>query len=378
MFKKVSKLLSYVVLLLIVLLTSSSGFIITDKLHQDYIFKNIERIKKLDKPKPLVKIAIINSYSPNHPCTMPQVEGLLDFLYQYRKVFDYDIRAFYLRTKTVNIKPDQMDNVARKAIHFVNEFKPDIVVTTDDNAARLVGIPISLKYTVVSSGVNRPAYDYIHSYGLHAKTNKIIFVQEQIRLDSFFNLLKESHTFIDEAYIFVEPDSMMTVTGYYMLKNYLNELRAKVPSVHIVHISTTSQLRTFLKDLEVKKRFNNILLVVAAQRIYNDKGQLVPKTEYLNILRKYNHSFLELGANPQFCKYGLAVCEAPSFRSMGNISGAIVVDYLIKKYYYPEEKLPDYCTWTTGINVLAVNEKRLRQLGYYNLVGNAKLINIMY
>jgi len=372
-----SRFLLLLLLVFVAIFTSASGFNVTHKLREIYIYDNINKIKQLNKPKPTVKIAIINSYSPNHPCTTPQVDGFIRFLRKYKEIFNYDIQSFYLRTKTVNTTQTQMDEAARRAIRFVSRFKPDIVYTTDDNAARLVGIPLSLKYTVISSGVNRPAYSYIHDYNLTPQSNKIIFVQELIRLDSFFNLLKESKIFISKAYILVEPDDMMSTTGYYMLQNYLNELRAKIPQVEIVRIRTAEQLRQFLIEASEQHKYQNVMLIIAAQRIYDDTGKLRPKTYYLKILKHYNTRFLELGGNPQFCKLGLAVCEAPSFSSMGKIAGVIAIDFLVKKYY-KVGKQETYCSWTNGINVLAINEKRIRELGYTTLINNAKLLNIIY
>jgi len=329
--------------------------------------KKLNKISKINDPNNNViidaTIVIVNSYNINHPCSAPQDEGFRTELLKYKNI-NARIIMYDLYTKTKNITQLDQERIASITIEKIKRLNPDVVYTTDDNAFKLVGIPLSKKYVVVASGLNKFPEKYISEYKLDKNKNHIYFVSETVRLDLLWNVLEKSHTLISKVYIISEDSRHSSVTNYYMTKNYINEIKGRM-DYDIIYVTYVSEFRKIILDLNKKK---NVLVILSLQRLIDDNGNYINKLDIVKELLKTNYTNLELGGNFVFCKEGVAICVMPDFWSMGKISANISAKYILNKYFNANFQIPANLSVIIPPNKITVNKERLDQLGYGNIL----------
>ncbi len=109
--------------------------------------------------KTLPKILAVYSYHAEYPWQKALHEGISDTL--EKKAI---LETFYMDTKRNNSE-EHKANIGKKALQKVYEFKPQIVLTTDDNAQEYLGKYLvgEKEISIVFSGMNAEpqAYNYI-------------------------------------------------------------------------------------------------------------------------------------------------------------------------------------------------------------------------
>lgn len=145
--------------------------------------------------KKTLKIFIVQSYEDDHVCGIPQEAGIRAALDEYfgKRV---EIRAHYMKTKTLNSTPARMRADAIGVLRKIKEFAPHLVFTLDDNACREVGLKLIDKpFPVVFSGINeQPQYYNRIARFLDPQSRpikNITGVYEKLHLQSALNVMQE-------------------------------------------------------------------------------------------------------------------------------------------------------------------------------------------
>jgi hypothetical protein len=82
-----------------------------------------------------IRAYIVHSYERDHVCGVPQGEGVERVLKE--KFGDrLLIKKHFMNTKTINGTPAKMKDDAQQVLQNIDQFKPSIVFTIDDNAFR--------------------------------------------------------------------------------------------------------------------------------------------------------------------------------------------------------------------------------------------------
>ncbi len=103
------------------------------------------------------KIFIVHSYEAENVCGQPQEGGILEGLAEqgFTEGNNLLVKRFYMDTKRVHTTPEQIAAQGRAALAAIKKMQPDVVVTLDDNAARMVMLPlVDSEVPVVFSGIN--------------------------------------------------------------------------------------------------------------------------------------------------------------------------------------------------------------------------------
>lgn len=105
----------------------------------------------------LPRVFIVHSYDLDNFTSSPQDCGLTQGLADHGFV-DGDtvvIERFYMDTKRTYTSPEQIEARGTEALTRIKAFRPDLVITVDDNAARTVMLPlVDSGIPVVFSGIN--------------------------------------------------------------------------------------------------------------------------------------------------------------------------------------------------------------------------------
>ena len=158
------------------------------------------------------RIFILHSYENNHVCGQPQHDGVISALKNegFKEGIDFEVRAYYMDTKRKNNTPELMNAEAIKALKEINSYRPNILVTLDDNAFREVGLHlIDSDISIVFSGMNGQPEDYhkkvpFLSYGATPEHNvtgvyEKLHISDAIRVQAALLPLEKILIFVDTS-----------------------------------------------------------------------------------------------------------------------------------------------------------------------------------
>jgi putative tryptophan/tyrosine transport system substrate-binding protein len=104
------------------------------------------------------KLLIVNSYEPGQVCGQPQEDGIVKSLATagFKEGVNLQIEHFFMDTRKTFTLPEQIKERGSLALARIKEFKPDLVITLDDNAIETVMLPlVGTDIPVVFSGMNQ-------------------------------------------------------------------------------------------------------------------------------------------------------------------------------------------------------------------------------
>ena len=104
------------------------------------------------------RILIVASYEKNHICGWPQEQGVIKGLAKegWFEGLNLEVKRFYMDTKRTNTTLKAMKKAASKVLKAMDAYRPQLLVTLDDNAFREVGLKMANHpdINVVFSGMN--------------------------------------------------------------------------------------------------------------------------------------------------------------------------------------------------------------------------------
>jgi len=107
--------------------------------------------------KSMSRVFILHSYEKDDVCGKPQNDGILAALKHagFTENNNLDVQFYYMDTKRKNNTSVLIEKQASAALEKIRKFKPDILVTLDDNAFRSVALKlVDSGIPIVFSGMN--------------------------------------------------------------------------------------------------------------------------------------------------------------------------------------------------------------------------------
>jgi ABC-type uncharacterized transport system substrate-binding protein len=104
------------------------------------------------------RVMFVSSYEPGQACGQPQIDGALQAMAAmgFKEGDNLKVEQFFMDTQRTHTSPAQIEEQARMALEQIKTFRPDVVITIDDNAIRTVMLPlVDTGIPVVFSGMNQ-------------------------------------------------------------------------------------------------------------------------------------------------------------------------------------------------------------------------------
>jgi ABC-type uncharacterized transport system substrate-binding protein len=146
----------------------------------------------------LPRVFIVHSYDPENFVTQPQDSGLVQGLAEYGFIDGETVRIkrFFMDTKRTYTRPEQIKSRGKEALARIREFRPDLVITVDDNAARTVMLPlVDSDIPVVFTGINSLPESYnLQRRFMESRANpghNVTGVYEKLYIGKSVQLMKE-------------------------------------------------------------------------------------------------------------------------------------------------------------------------------------------
>lgn len=304
------------------------------------------------------RVFILHSYERNHVCGQPQHDGVISMLKKAGFIENHNLKLqlYHMDTKRKNNTPELIIKQADIALKKIKGFKPDVLVTLDDNAFKWVALKlVDSDIAIVFSGLNGQPETYNREIpfmlsrenpghnitGVYEKLHIVDAIRVHSRLFPNFQKLKiitdQSPTgkaITRQIKLELENADILVDWEMKVVKNW-DEYQAEILSANNdPKIGAIYPVALLLKD----KREN----VYTAPEIFKWTIQVSKKPE--------------MAVNYAFTRLGLFGGAAVDFYSMGQQAGQMVVKILDGKRIglIPVEEASRYA--------LAFNLKRARQL----------------
>ena len=187
------------------------------------------------------KVLIIFSYSERLSWDRNVLKGIKSAL----KGIPINYTYFYMNTKQPQ-PPSYLSEISSEAINLVEKVKPDLIITMDDNALRLVGKKLYKKqFKLVFGGINAsPQKDYGIEMGYNITgILETVYVSESVNL--FHSLCPKT-----DSLTLISPDSY---TNRYAYKTLVKGKHFSVKIKRVVFLSKFSKYREVVRSLQPRR-----------------------------------------------------------------------------------------------------------------------------
>jgi len=259
------------------------------------------------------KILIVNSYDDKDQCGMPQLNGFLSEMYENQYLpEEFDIH--FLNARVASKK--QLLEHSKEILKNINKY--DYIVTFDDAAFQLVGIPASKKGKIVFfSGINIPFKEYVKTYNLDKKNFSGVY--EKLHIKEILLTFDKINP-INKIALFYSKG-----VGELVKNQILNELKNTKfeKKVLLIKCNSLEKLKKIVKQINNN---NSITLFMPFTLSLNDNKRKIPfyklKDIYLKKIKKPDVSI-----NMHFVKMGFLGFGGVDFFEMGKSTAKIMLNY---------------------------------------------------
>ncbi len=277
-----------------------------------------------------VKIFILHSYERNHVCGQPQHDGVVEALRRagYKEGKNLILKTYYMDTKRKNNTPELIEKQAQIALKKIKEFKPDVLVTLDDNAFSSVALKlVDTSLPIVFSGLNNLPESYNKKvHFMNSRTHpghNITGVYEKLYIATAFRIYKSLFPFIKKVAILVD----ISPTGKGILKQIKLELKKENVPVDwkIFVINSWEKFKRIVRRINKDPEFGAIYPAVLLLKDSKNKTYTIYDiAPYLTSHSKKP----EMALNYYFVRLGYLGGAAVNFFAMGMQAGKKVVQIL--------------------------------------------------
>lgn len=281
-----------------------------------------------DEPK---RVLIVHSYEKGQVCGQPQHDGLVKGLKEagWKNGKNLKLFTFYMDTKKTYITPKQIAARGLLALQQVKTVKPDVVVTLDDNAARMVMLPlVGTDIPVVFSGMNGQPETYNATKHFMDSRKRpggnVTGIYEKLHVVTSIKVVKGVLPDLKKVLAIIDRSP----TGNAVAIQFEKELREDPPPVpcEIVRIKDFAEYQDLiLNRVNTDPEIGAVYFVVLLVKDSNGKIYNVPKVLRWQITHCKKPS---MAAGYLFSKMGLFGGAAVDYEGMGSQLTAKVVKIL--------------------------------------------------
>ena len=282
------------------------------------------------------KILIVNSYSTKDQCGIPQLNGFLSVMYSHGyRPSDFDI--VFLNSRVTS--KEKLIKKAKNILKNIKNYK--FIVTFDDIAFKLVGIPASKKGKwVYFSGVNYPYDLYEKEYNL---PKNIAGIYEKLFIYELFKTFDKIKKIKKIAFIYSKGVGEIVKI---QLKREVKDTKFE-KMIDYLEVNNIKDLKNLL--VKINKKYTLFMPFALSLKNKNKKLAFLDfKDIYLKYLKLPDISF-----NPNFAKFGFLGFGGVDFFEMGVQLGKLVIFHK-KRHIIEDAKYFEYF----------INTKRAREINF--------------
>lgn len=218
-----------------------------------------------------IKILWLNSYSSELEWSHEQYQGFKDFL--DLNDINYELGTFHMDTKNKNSEEEKRA-VGEEAIKFIEEFKPDLIYATDDNAQKYVGIHyINSDMPWVFSGVNAEAeaYNYDNAENIAGLLERELFI-------GGIEFLKTIDPSMSKIGVISDSSDTATLVTNYLNSSINNCCKFKT---EVIGWHTSNNFDDYKSKVLEYNKEADVLMLLSINTIKDKEGKIVPEEDII-------------------------------------------------------------------------------------------------
>ena len=308
------------------------------------------------------RVYIVASYEQAHVCGWPQEQGVIKGLVQegWIEGINLSVKRFHMDTKRTNTSPEAMQTVAAEVRKQIDSFKPNVIVTLDDNAFREIALPMAGRQDVaaVFSGMNgQPEMYNARKYFMDSREkpgNNITGVYEKLYVVRSMRVMESAVDGLAGAKIVGITD--YSPTGNAITKQFELELAKQQGTVEweLIRVKNWQEYVDLITRINADDSVKAIYPVALTLKVSETVTYTAPEIFKWTVK---NSKKPEMALNYFFSEIGLFGGAAVDFKSMGLAAGKKAGKILngAKAGDLPIDDAPEYA--------IVLNIKRAKQLG---------------
>ncbi len=278
--------------------------------------------------KPPKRLFILHSYESNHICGQPQQDGVLKALAEAGWVPETNltVQTFFMDTYKTNNTQELIKAQGELALEAIRQFKPDLLVTIDDNAFRTV-VPALLDQpvAVVFTGLNGQPEDYSNSFRFMESRERpghnVTGVYEKLHIKDAVRIM--SHILPDLKKVRVLTDQ--SPTGKAIARQVALELAGGPPLPCQVEPRVIASWEDFRKEIdEINRDKATGAYYLGTVMLKDQEGKVYTAPQMIDWdLKKCRKPAMPI--NYSYCRLGLFGGASVDFKAMGKQAGNMAV-----------------------------------------------------
>jgi len=308
------------------------------------------------------RVYIVASYEQEHVCGWPQEQGVIKGLVQegWIEGLNLSVKRFHMDTKRTNTSPEAMQTVAAEVRKEIDSFKPDVVVTLDDNAFREIALPMAGRQDVaaVFSGMNgQPEMYNARKYFMDSREkpgNNITGIYEKLYVVRSMRVMENAVDGLTGAKIVGITD--YSPTGNAITKQFELELARQQGTVEweLIRVKNWQEYVDLINRINADDSVKAIYPVALTLKVSESFTYTAPEIFKWTV---ENSKKPEMALNYFFSEIGLFGGAAVDFKSMGLAAGKKAGKIL------NGQKAGDLAIDDAPEYAIVLNIKRAEQLG---------------
>jgi len=308
------------------------------------------------------RVYIVASYEQEHVCGWPQEQGVIKGLVQegWIEGLNLSVKRFHMDTKRTNTSPEAMQTVAAEVRKEIDSFKPDVVVTLDDNAFREIALPMAGRQDVaaVFSGMNgQPEMYNARKYFMDSREkpgNNITGIYEKLYVVRSMRVMENAVDGLTGAKIVGITD--YSPTGNAITKQFELELAKQQGTVEweLIRVKNWQEYVDLINRINADDSVKAIYPVALTLKVSESVTYTAPEIFKWTV---ENSKKPEMALNYFFSEIGLFGGAAVDFKSMGLAAGKKAGKIL------NGQKAGDLAIDDAPEYAIVLNIKRAEQLG---------------
>lgn len=272
------------------------------------------------------QVLIVHSYDEGFRWTSEQGRGIVEGLREagMREGVEYDLRTFFMDTRTKYTTPEQIAGRAREAMELIEVWEPAVVFVTDDVALRDVAVrwveahPDS-KVAFVFSGINVDPSTYEPIASLERPGGRITGLIERIPVAEAMAAVKRVFPAATRVALLADGSPSSGAAAADFTSTHPGGLREPVQA------SGFTQVRTFAewqRQVAEAGRQADVIGVLNYHGLTDDGGQVAPPATVLEWTLA-NASKPVVGLVTDWARDGMAMAAGNSGVQHGAVAGRI-------------------------------------------------------
>jgi len=275
------------------------------------------------------KVMVVQSYEKDWVWVQEQDRGIDHAL--EKSGLDIEVQRFWMDSKRKS-KPEEVAAAARDAINMIEELKPDLLMTCDENALLHVGKhyfnrPVSWlgkPLPIVFQTINGDPVKYEFAKTLETPSYNVTGMLEGVYTEDTIKLMQELSPNLTKLLV-ISDDSPSSIP----VLDRVDKIKDQLPLKIIGPFSTNllSEWQRILKKHSDQP--DTGLLIVAYHTVKDDYGKAVPREEVSRLILSNGKSKYVEGATWEtLVEDGVLICMAVSGYQHGLTAGKKAVSIL--------------------------------------------------